>query len=285
MDQSMGERTASSGRKLAGVWNSGLFFERVRRYVQCHQAAGVSKPTHRFEAFGTKRRRGRYSATAGLVGGWQLEMEDHQPDSRRQSHGFVAMKSLYRLDQFDRVLALRNRDGLPHLLIGSQAVKFWAGLFADQGIGPRRTEAVHQRRHRLQRRPGRCRTHCSATEAPRGSTREGWNDRPGRLHPLHMGRHRVQHRCCPSGSGCASEPGKPSDPVGFLLKRTANKSARRVAREMDFDWSGLLPWAVLKASRDPKLARFVEDRSRQTPWDWSPGISRPRTLCLWCIVG
>ena len=122
------------------------------------------------------------------------------------------MKSLYRLDQFDRVLALRNRDGLPHLLIGSQAVKFWAGLFADQGIGPSRTEAVHQRRHGLQRRPGRCRTHCSATEAPRGSTREGWNDRPGRLHPLHMGRHRVQHRSRPSGSWCASEPGEPGDP-------------------------------------------------------------------------
>ena len=208
----MGERTASSGRKLAGVWNSGLFSERVRDYVRCHQAAGGSKPTRRFEAFGTKRGRGRYSATAGLVGGWQLEMEDHQPDSRRQSHGFVAMKSLYRLDQFDRVLALRNRDGLPHLLIGSQAVKFWAGLFADQGIGPSRTEAVHQRRHGLQRRPGRCRTHCSATEAPRGSTREGWNDRPGRLHPLHMGRHRVQHRSRPSGSWCASEPGEPGDP-------------------------------------------------------------------------
>lgn len=30
------------------------------------------------------------------------------------------MKSLYRLDQFDRVLALRNRDGLPYLLIGGQ---------------------------------------------------------------------------------------------------------------------------------------------------------------------
>ena len=134
-----------------------------------------------------------------------------------------------------------------------------------QRIGPRRTEVIHQRRHRFQRRQVRCRTHCSATEAPRGSTREGWNDRPSRLHPLHMGRHRVQHRCCPSGSGCASEPGKPGDPVGFLLKRTATKSARRVAREMDFDWSGLLPWAVLKASQDPKLTRFVEDRSRQTP--------------------
>ena len=40
------------------------------------------------------------------------------------------MKSLYRLDQFDRVLALRNRDGLPYLLIGGQAVNFWAGLYA-----------------------------------------------------------------------------------------------------------------------------------------------------------
>jgi hypothetical protein len=50
--------------------------------------------------------------------------------------------------------------------------------------------------------------------------------------------------------------------VGFLLKRTATKSAKRVAREMDFDWSGLLPWAVLKASQDPKLTRFVEDCSR-----------------------
>ena len=57
-------------------------------------------------------------------------MEDHQPESSRKSHGFVAMKSLYRLDQFDRVLALRNRDGLPYLLIGGQAVNFWAGLYA-----------------------------------------------------------------------------------------------------------------------------------------------------------
>lgn len=40
------------------------------------------------------------------------------------------MKSLYRLDQFDRVLALRNRAGLPYLLIGGQAVNFWAGLYA-----------------------------------------------------------------------------------------------------------------------------------------------------------
>ena len=40
------------------------------------------------------------------------------------------MKSLYRLDQFDRVLALRNRDGIPYLLIGGQAVNFWAGLYA-----------------------------------------------------------------------------------------------------------------------------------------------------------
>ena len=57
-------------------------------------------------------------------------MEDHQPESSRKSHGFVAMKSLYRLDQFDRVLALRNRDSLPYLLIGGQAVNFWAGLYA-----------------------------------------------------------------------------------------------------------------------------------------------------------
>ena len=46
--------------------------------------------------------------------------------------------------------------------------------------------------------------------------------------------------------------------VGFLLKRTATKSAKRVAREMAFDWSELLPWEVLKASQDPKLTRFVE---------------------------
>ena len=50
--------------------------------------------------------------------------------------------------------------------------------------------------------------------------------------------------------------------VGFLLKRTATKSAKRVAREMDFDWSDLLPWEVLKTSQDPKLTRFVEDRRR-----------------------
>ena len=53
--------------------------------------------------------------------------------------------------------------------------------------------------------------------------------------------------------------------VGFLLKRTATKSAKRVASQMDFDWNGLLPWAVLKASQDPKLTRFVEDRSGRTP--------------------
>jgi hypothetical protein len=46
--------------------------------------------------------------------------------------------------------------------------------------------------------------------------------------------------------------------VGFLLKRTATKSAKRVVSQMDFDWNGLLPWAVLKASQDPKLTRFVE---------------------------
>ena len=50
--------------------------------------------------------------------------------------------------------------------------------------------------------------------------------------------------------------------VEFLLKRTATKSAKRVAREMDFDWSDLLPWEVLKTSQDPKLTRFVEDRRR-----------------------
>ena len=53
--------------------------------------------------------------------------------------------------------------------------------------------------------------------------------------------------------------------VGFLLKRTATKSAKRVAREMAFDWSDLLPWEVLKASQDQKLTRFVEDRRRRTP--------------------
>ena len=41
--------------------------------------------------------------------------------------------------------------------------------------------------------------------------------------------------------------------VGFLLKRTATKSAKRVAREMDFDWSKLLHCEILNASQVAKL--------------------------------
>ena len=59
-------------------------------------------------------------------------MADHQLEVRRKGHGFVAMKPKYRLDQFDRVLALRNRNNLPYLLIGGQAVNFWAGRYADR---------------------------------------------------------------------------------------------------------------------------------------------------------
>ncbi len=61
-----------------------------------------------------------------------LQMAHHQLDVRRKGNGFVAMKPKYRLDQFDRVLALRNRNNLPYLLIGGQAVNFWAGLYADR---------------------------------------------------------------------------------------------------------------------------------------------------------
>lgn len=36
------------------------------------------------------------------------------------------MKAKYRLGQFDRVLELRNQDNAPYLLIGGQAVNYWA---------------------------------------------------------------------------------------------------------------------------------------------------------------
>ena len=47
-------------------------------------------------------------------------------------HGFVAMKAKYRLEQFGQVLNLRNRDNAPYLLIGGQAVNYWASRYLEK---------------------------------------------------------------------------------------------------------------------------------------------------------
>ena len=258
-------------------------------------------------------------------------MEDHQPESSRKSHGFVAMKSLYRLDQFDRVLALRNRDGLPYLLIGGQAVNFWAGLYAvresaladlkpftseDIDFKGDRSDVEHMAAQLKLRAvlPGKV-----GMTALAGSIPFTWGDIesnievvrvvPGApqnvesraiqveangqtlrvmdpvslfvsklelcstvsqenrqdIRHLRILVHCVRHFLGDMLIGAAENQIDSRtwlNIVGFLLKRTATKSAKRVAREMAFDWSDLLPWEVLKTSQDPKLTRFVEDRRR-----------------------
>ena len=212
-------------------------------------------------------------------------MEDHQPESSRKSHGFVAMKSLYRLDQFDRVLALRNRDGLPYLLIGGQAVNFWAGLYAVResalaDLKPFTSEDIDFKGDRsdvehiaaqLKLRavlPGKV-----GMTALAGSIPFTWGDIQSNIEvvrvvpgaPQNLESRAIQVEA--NGQTLRVMENQIDSRtwlniVGFLLKRTATKSAKRVAREMAFDWSDLLPWEVLKTSQDPKLTRFVEDRRR-----------------------
>ena len=42
------------------------------------------------------------------------------------------MKAKYRLEQFGQVLNLRNRDNAPYLLIGGQAVNYWASRYLEK---------------------------------------------------------------------------------------------------------------------------------------------------------
>ena len=42
------------------------------------------------------------------------------------------MKAKYRLEQFGPVLDLRNRDNAPYLLIGGQAVNYWASRYLEK---------------------------------------------------------------------------------------------------------------------------------------------------------
>ena len=42
------------------------------------------------------------------------------------------MKAKYRLEQFGQVLNLRNRDNAPYLLIGRQAVSYWASRYQEK---------------------------------------------------------------------------------------------------------------------------------------------------------
>jgi hypothetical protein len=243
------------------------------------------------------------------------------------------MKAKYRLEQFERVLELRNRDNLPYLLIGGQAVNFWADLYAARepalvAMRPFTSEDIDFKGDRadvehiaaqLKLRavlPGRV-----GMTALAGSIPFAWGDIQSNIevvrsvpgapqniektaiqieahgHALRVmdpvslfasklelcasvsqeNRQDVRHlkmlvHCVRHFLGDLVQ-GSGEDEidsrtwlniVGFLLKRTATKPAKRVSKELEVDWNHLLPWEILRTAKDPKLIRFVEGQRNRS---------------------
>ncbi|MGD0262738.1 MAG: hypothetical protein ABSD29_23475 [Verrucomicrobiota bacterium] len=93
---------------------------------QGNEAARSGKPDGG-SAQGSAQSAGHRQASAsGLTGGRRCEMAHHQFESSCPRHCQMAVTVGFSLGQFSEIFKIRDADGQPYILIGGQAVNYWA---------------------------------------------------------------------------------------------------------------------------------------------------------------
>jgi hypothetical protein len=94
--------------------------------IQCGETARGEKPPQRPTFRSTRFERVPRSSKTRVIGRPWHEMANHefQPGSPR--HGKMGINARFSLNQFSEVFKVRNLGGQPYILVGGQAVNYWA---------------------------------------------------------------------------------------------------------------------------------------------------------------
>jgi hypothetical protein len=75
-------------------------------------------------------------------------MADHQPAPGRSCHGRLGLMVVrFSLEQFSEVFRIRDAAGRPYILIGGQAVNYWAERYLPTEPTLRKLLPFHQCGH------------------------------------------------------------------------------------------------------------------------------------------
>jgi hypothetical protein len=103
-----------------------MYFFSENDVLQPNETAGSAKPDGGGAQGSSKSSGGGGTATSGFTGGRRCEMAHHQYESSCPRHCQMGVTVGFSLQQFSEVFKIRDADGQPYVLIGGQAVNYWA---------------------------------------------------------------------------------------------------------------------------------------------------------------